>query len=146
MRTKAFMLEFALTAALFAATSTSARSIPFCKNCGAASPRPDPVGAGVIESAAPRPHGGAVLNAENFGFSVTNDDNGAAIAAAVREAKRVGAGIDRRQGTLVVEMDVRHKRHGRSLAHLAEDPSGLDVGNREPDQRRARLGVSRHLG
>ena len=91
MRNKAFMLEFVLTAALFAATPTSATSIPFCKDYGTASPRPDPVGAGVIEIAAPRSHAGAVLKAENFGFSVTNDDNGAAIAAAVREAKRVGA-------------------------------------------------------
>ena len=32
MRTKAFMLKFALTAALFAATPASATSIPFCKD------------------------------------------------------------------------------------------------------------------
>ena len=91
MRNKAFMLEFVLTAALFAATSTSARSIPFCKDYGTASLRPDPTGAGEIAVTAPRSHAGAVLKAENFGFSVTNDDNGAAIAAAVREARRVGA-------------------------------------------------------
>ena len=91
MRNKAFVLGFVLTAALFAATSASATSIPFCKDYGTASLRPDPTGAGEIAVAAPRPHGGAVIKAENFGFSVTNDDNGAAIAAAVREAKCVGA-------------------------------------------------------
>ena len=91
MRSKAFMLALILTAGLFAAMSASARSIPFGRDCGTVPSRPDPVGAGVIEIAAPRPHAGAVLKAENFGFSVTNDDNGAAIAAAVREAKRVGA-------------------------------------------------------
>ena len=91
MRNKAFMLEFVLTAVLFAATPTSATSIPFCKDYGTASPRPNPTGAGEIAVTAPRSHAGAVLKAENFGFSVTNDDNGAAIAAAVREARRVGA-------------------------------------------------------
>ena len=91
MRNKAFVLEFVLTAALFAATPTSATSIPFCKDYGTASPRPNPTGAGEIAVAAPRSHGGVVLKAENFGFSETNDDNGAAIAAAVREAKRTCA-------------------------------------------------------
>ena len=66
-------------------------ALPFEKDVGVSSPRHDPVGAGVIEVAAPRPRGGVVVKAENYGFAVTNDDNGAAIAAAVREAKRVGA-------------------------------------------------------
>lgn len=91
MRSKAFMLVLILTAGLFAAMSASARSIPFGKDYGTASLRPDPAGAGEIAIAAPRPHAGTVLKAADFGFSVTNDDNGAAIAAAVREAKRVGA-------------------------------------------------------
>ncbi len=91
MRSKVFMLALILAAGLFAAMSASARSIPFGRDCGTVPSRPDPVGAGVIEIAAPRPHAGAVLKAADFGFSVTNDDNGAAIAAAVREAKRVGA-------------------------------------------------------
>ena len=81
-----------LGAAGFAGGAFAAvNSIPFCKDYGTASLRPDPTGAGEIAVAAPRSHGGVVIKAENFGFSVTNDDNGAAVAAAVREAKRVGA-------------------------------------------------------
>ena len=75
------------TASAFAAVN----SLPFCKDVGTVSARPEPTGAGEIVVAAPRTHGGPALKAADFGFSVTNDDNGAAIAAAVREAKRVGA-------------------------------------------------------
>ena len=65
--------------------------LPFSEDIGTVSDRPDPTGAGEIVVAEPRPHNDTVLRAAGFGFSVTNDDNGAAIAAAVREAKRVGA-------------------------------------------------------
>ena len=54
-------------------------TLPFVKDVGVSSPRHDPVGAGVIEIAAPRPRGGAVVKAEDFGFSETNENNGAAI-------------------------------------------------------------------
>ena len=50
-----------------------------------------PVGAGAFEIERPRAHGGPALNAADFGFSVTNDDNAAALARALAEAKRVGA-------------------------------------------------------
>ena len=50
-----------------------------------------PVGAGAFEIERPRAHGGPALNAADFGFSVTNDDNAAALARAFAEAKRVGA-------------------------------------------------------
>ncbi|MBE6397880.1 MAG: hypothetical protein E7046_12835, partial [Lentisphaerae bacterium] len=66
-------------------------ALPFEKDAGESSMRPDPVGAGVVEIAAPRQRGGAVIEAADFGFSATNSDNGAAIASAVREAKRIGA-------------------------------------------------------
>ena len=36
-------------------------ALPFEKDVGVSSPRTDPTGAGVIEIAAPRSHGGAVL-------------------------------------------------------------------------------------
>ena len=74
MRNKAFVLEFVLTAALFAATPTSATSIPFCKDYGTASPRPNPTGAGEIAVAAPRSHGGAVIKAENISIRYITGD------------------------------------------------------------------------
>ena len=70
---------------------TPLQSLPICRDVGVLSRRSKPAGAGKISIAGPRLHGGAVLKAEDFGFSVTNDDNGAAIAAAVCAAKRVGA-------------------------------------------------------
>lgn len=66
-------------------------ALPFDKDVGCAPKHPDPSGAGVIDVAAPRPRDG-VVKAVDFGFSAASDDNGAAIAAAVREAKRTGAG------------------------------------------------------
>lgn len=66
-------------------------SIPFASDQGSVVSRTDSTGAGEIVIAAPRPHVGPVLNAADFGFSPTNDDNGAAIAAGICEAKRCGA-------------------------------------------------------
>jgi len=66
-------------------------SVPFAADRGTAVSRPAPTGGGTIAVAAPQNAGGSVLNAADYGFSPTNDDNGAAIAAAVRAAKRVGA-------------------------------------------------------
>lgn len=66
-------------------------ALPFEKDVGVSSARPDPVGAGAIEIAAPRPRGGVVVKAADFGFSETNDNNVVAINAALAEAKRIGA-------------------------------------------------------
>ena len=73
-------------------------SLPFEKDVGVIVPRPDPVGAGVIEIAAPRHRTGgrastrdAVVRAADFGFSATNDNNVVAINAALAEAMRIGA-------------------------------------------------------
>jgi len=74
-----------------ASAFAAANSISFCKDFGTVSVRPEPTGGGEIVIAAPRTRNGPALRAADFGFSVTNDDNGAAIAATVREAKRIGA-------------------------------------------------------
>lgn len=66
-------------------------ALPFEKDVGVSSARPDPVGAGAIGIAAPRPRGGVVVKAADFGFSETNDNNVVAINAALAEAKRIGA-------------------------------------------------------
>ena len=89
---KWILAELALLATFNAAFAAAPLvALPFEKDVGESSMRPDPVGAGVIEIAAPRQRGGAVIEATDFGFSATNSDNGAAIASAVREAKRIGA-------------------------------------------------------
>lgn len=49
------------------------------------------VGCADFEVEQPRPHGGVVLNAADFGVSVTNEDNAAALNRALEEAKRVKA-------------------------------------------------------
>ncbi len=48
-------------------------------------------GAGKFAIERPRAHAGPALNAADFGVSVTNDDNAAALARAFAEAKRAGA-------------------------------------------------------
>lgn len=50
-----------------------------------------PTGAGEFEIEGPRVHGGPVLKAADFGFSITNDHNAAAIQRALAEAKRLKA-------------------------------------------------------
>lgn len=50
-----------------------------------------PTGAGEFEIEGPRPHGGPILKAADFGFSVANDHNAGAIQRALAEAKRIGA-------------------------------------------------------
>ena len=48
-------------------------------------------GAGDFTVELPRPTGGVTLDAANFGVSPSNDLNGAALTAAFREARRIGA-------------------------------------------------------
>ena len=83
------LVTFATCNSAFAAAPLVA--LPFEKDVGVSSARPDPVGAGVIEIAAPRPRGRVVVKAADFGFSETNDNNVVAINAALAEAKRIGA-------------------------------------------------------
>lgn len=66
-------------------------AVSFAADRGAVVSRPVPTGGGEVVIAAPRNAGGAVLDAAGYGFSTTNDDNGAAIEEAVSAAKRVGA-------------------------------------------------------
>ena len=57
-------------------------------------------GCAEFEVEQPRPHAGAVLNAADFGVSVTNDDNAAALNRALVEARRVKASrLDVPKGT-----------------------------------------------
>ncbi|MBP5791591.1 MAG: right-handed parallel beta-helix repeat-containing protein [Kiritimatiellae bacterium] len=65
--------------------------LPFDEDFGAMAGRPDPVGCVSFEIAPPRANCGAVVKAEDFGFSVTNEMNGASIQSALAEAKRIGA-------------------------------------------------------
>lgn len=51
----------------------------------------DPVGAGEIVVEPPRSEEGSCVRASDFGFSVDNEKNAAAINAALAEAKRIGA-------------------------------------------------------
>ena len=76
---------------MFALVFLGLTALPFDTDLGSVPPRPDPTGCPAFEVAQPRNADGGVLKAEDFGFSAANDDNGAAIAAAVREAKRVKA-------------------------------------------------------
>ena len=66
-------------------------ALPFDVDCGSAADRPDPTGCPAFEIAAPQNRGGAVVKAADFGFSETNDDNGAAIGAALAACRRVKA-------------------------------------------------------
>ncbi|MBP3407168.1 MAG: hypothetical protein J6N18_13820, partial [Kiritimatiellae bacterium] len=89
---KWILAELALLATFNAAFAAAPLvALPFEKDVGVSSARPDPVGAGAIEIAAPRPRGGVVVRAADFGFSETNDNNVVAINAALAEAKRIGA-------------------------------------------------------
>ena len=68
------------------------RSVPVDENLGDASVAiPVATGAGEIVVAPPRLNGGTV-SAADFGFSVANDDNGAAIQRALDAARKSGAG------------------------------------------------------
>ena len=66
-------------------------AMPFDEDVGTAAVRPDPKGCPAFEIEAPRACGGAVVKAEDFGLAETNDDNGAAIQAALAECRRVKA-------------------------------------------------------
>ena len=50
-----------------------------------------PQGAGEFEVERPRTHGGAVVNAADFGFSTTNDQNASAIMRAIDFCRAAGA-------------------------------------------------------
>ena len=88
----AVVATFATVAFLpFANAEGGLKSVPFDLDSGEVAARSEPTGCPAFEIAPPRVNGGAVINAEDFGFSGTNEMNGAAIQAALAEAKRVGA-------------------------------------------------------
>lgn len=66
-------------------------ALPFDVDTGNAVRKPDPTGC--PEFTIEEPHGvnGIAVKAEDYGFSMTNDDNGAAIEAAVAACRRVNA-------------------------------------------------------
>ena len=89
-----FRMAVMSVAAIWTGPSEAADALsrlPFDKDIGTVASRTAPVGCAAFEIAPPRMDGGAVVKAENFGFSGTNEMNGAAIQAALDEAKRVGA-------------------------------------------------------
>lgn len=53
--------------------------------------RTEPTGCPPFEVEAPRPHGGAIVRAADFGFSAANTDNAAALNRALAECRRIGA-------------------------------------------------------
>lgn len=67
------------------------KSLPFDVDLGKAAERWMPTGCPAFEIAPPREKCGLVVKAEDFGLSETNENNFAAIQAALDEAKRVGA-------------------------------------------------------
>ena len=69
----------------------SLATLPFDKDVGTAVERHLPTGCPEFEIAAPQNRGGAVVKAEDFGFSETNADNGAALNAALAECRRMKA-------------------------------------------------------
>ena len=75
----------------FANAEGGLKPVPFDVDSGESAARSEPTGCPAFEIAPPRVNGGAVVKAEDFGFSETNEMNGAAIQAALAEAKRVGA-------------------------------------------------------
>ena len=111
------------------------------------------IGCADFEVDQPRPHSGVVLNAADFGVSVTNSDNAAAINRALAEAKRVKAsrldipkGTYRCHGPVGIELDGledfvldahdslflfwrKHPRDWNARAYRAEstDPEGTDA-------------------
>lgn len=70
----------------FASALATIAAASLCRHVAA-----DPVGCPDFEVVQPRERGG-VLFATDFGFSVTNSDNAAAINRAIAECRRVGAG------------------------------------------------------
>lgn len=74
--------------------------------------RADPTGCPEFTVEQPRPHGGVVVRAADFGFSATNTDNAAAINRAIAECRRVkadrlelAAGTYACNGAIGVELD-----------------------------------------
>lgn len=65
--------------------------LAFDEDFGVVAKRTLPVGCAPFEIAPPRANCEVAVKAEDFGFSATNDNNGAAIQAALDEAKRIGA-------------------------------------------------------
>lgn len=89
-----FCLAFLFVAALLACLSAAGDAITrlaFDKDVGVVAKQTCPVGCEPFEVAPPRENGGTIVKAEDFGFSETNENNGAAIQAALDEAKRIGA-------------------------------------------------------
>ena len=80
----------------FANAEGGLKPVPFDVDSGEVAAHSEPTGCPAFEIAPPRVGGrassrAAVIHAEDFGFSETNENNGAAIQAALAEAKRVGA-------------------------------------------------------
>ena len=72
-------------------------------------------------------------------------DVGAAADVARVEAERLDARLDRRQRAAVVEMDIRHERHGALLRRPSQDLRRLHIGDREPHDVGPRLGAGAEM-